>query len=466
MEGYLLLSLMAIVCGVFLWRPLLSNGKPTASRGEHEIEFYKDQLSEIERDLNRGIIRAEEAEASRIEISRKIINCEHEPSSQHQWSQKNQQLFALAAAFFVPVAGLLIYFSQGSPALQSGAAKTVDRGQSISGKIPTNLQTKITALRASLDDNPNDVKAWLSLGRTYFQVGRYQRAAEIFMEATTVFPENADFFARAGEALVLGSNGAVVPAAELAFKRALKFLPKDARSQYYLALGDQQNGRLEEALKKWLQLEADSPPNAPWKDTLRIRITSLSKKLGKSSDSLTQDAGSASSQVSPEKIIPGPNREDVIAAQQLSPEDRREMINSMVEGLAAKLESSPDDLNGWKRLARARKVLGQKSLEKIALKRVAELQPRNVEAQLEYLSAVVELASPDNPNASELKPVLARILERDDRNPRALWYSGVLAKAEGRKAAAVEYWSNLLSITDPNSPQYVELRNEIMALEK
>mgnify|MGYP005651955633 CR=1 FL=1 len=74
MEGYLLLSLMAIVCGVFLWRPLLSNGKPTASRGEHEIEFYKDQLGEIERDLNRGIIRADEAEASRIEISRKIIN--------------------------------------------------------------------------------------------------------------------------------------------------------------------------------------------------------------------------------------------------------------------------------------------------------------------------------------------------------------------------------------------------------
>jgi len=117
-------------------------------------------------------------------------------------------------------------------------------------------------------------------------------------------------------------------------------------------------------------------------------------------------------------------------------------------------------------LARARKVLGQKSLEKIALKRVAELQPRNVEAQLEYLSAVVELAAPDSPNASELKPVLARILGRDDRNPSALWYSGVLAKAEGRNAAAVEYWSNLLSITDPNSPKYVELRNEIIALEK
>ena len=75
MEGYLVLSLMAVVCAALLWRPLMNSGRPTATRAEYELEFYKDQLNEVERDRERGIISIEEAEASRLEISRKIINC-------------------------------------------------------------------------------------------------------------------------------------------------------------------------------------------------------------------------------------------------------------------------------------------------------------------------------------------------------------------------------------------------------
>ena len=70
------------------------------------------------------------------------------------------------------------------------------------------------------------------------------------------------------------------------------------------------------------------------------------------------------------------------------------------------------------------------------------------------------------PSSVELKPILVRILRRDDRNPSALWYSGMLAKAEGRKKDAVKHWSNLLSVSDPNSPRYVELKNEIRSLEQ
>ena len=98
MESLLVLSLMAIVCGILLWRPLLKSGA-MASRSEHELEFYKDQLKEVERDQERGIIGPEEAEASRIEISRKIINCGDGVGSQAVWPKKKQFRFAVCAAF-------------------------------------------------------------------------------------------------------------------------------------------------------------------------------------------------------------------------------------------------------------------------------------------------------------------------------------------------------------------------------
>ena len=91
MEGYLVLSLMAVVCAALLWRPLMNSGRPTATRAEYELEFYKDQLNEVERDRERGIISIEEAEASRLEISRKIINCGDIRASQSIWPQKNKR---------------------------------------------------------------------------------------------------------------------------------------------------------------------------------------------------------------------------------------------------------------------------------------------------------------------------------------------------------------------------------------
>ena len=57
---------------------------------------------------------------------------------------------------------------------------------------------------------------------------------------------------------------------------------------------------------------------------------------------------------------PGPTAEQVQAAQELSVEDRAEMILAMVEGLADRLDENPQDPEGWARLIRARTVLGQK----------------------------------------------------------------------------------------------------------
>ena len=55
----------------------------------------------------------------------------------------------------------------------------------------------------------------------------------------------------------------------------------------------------------------------------------------------------------------GPTAEQMQAAQEMTPEERAEMILAMVDGLAARLEDNPQDEQGWSRLIRARSVLGQ-----------------------------------------------------------------------------------------------------------
>ena len=53
----------------------------------------------------------------------------------------------------------------------------------------------------------------------------------------------------------------------------------------------------------------------------------------------------------------GPSEEDIAAASTMSQEDRDAMVRGMVDGLAARLENEPDDLEGWLMLIRSYAVL-------------------------------------------------------------------------------------------------------------
>jgi len=60
-----------------------------------------------------------------------------------------------------------------------------------------------------------------------------------------------------------------------------------------------------------------------------------------------------------EQVRSSPSAEDIAAMQNLSEEDRQVAIENMVESLRARLEDNPNNVEGWQRLLRARKVLGQ-----------------------------------------------------------------------------------------------------------
>ena len=125
-----------------------------------------------------------------------------------------------------------------------------------------------------------------------------------------------------------------------------------------------QAGDLAGALQDWIDLAAIAPPDAPWLSAVREQIARAAADLGTDPSTLAPSAEVAD--LLPEGTagttrpsLPGPTREDVAAAADMSAEDRAAMVRAMVERLAARLEEDPDDIDGWRRLARAWSVLGE-----------------------------------------------------------------------------------------------------------
>ena len=78
---WLLLALMTAGALLAILRPLLrAQTAPAEAADAGTMAVYRDQLAEIDADLARGVIDTAEAEAARIEISRRLLSAAEGPA--------------------------------------------------------------------------------------------------------------------------------------------------------------------------------------------------------------------------------------------------------------------------------------------------------------------------------------------------------------------------------------------------
>lgn len=343
---WLLFAAMTGAAIAALLRPL--SRRIEAEADHRELDLYKDQLAEISRDLERGLIEPVEAEAAKVEVSRRLIAAadalEKRKAEGAGKRGKARRSTALAIIVALPAISLAIYLALGSPALpdlpfSQRMAAPVD-------KLP--LDALVLRVEQHLKDDPKDIRGWEVLGPAYIRQQRYADAVNAWSEAIALGGETAGRLAARGEARALAEGGVVVPAAREDFAKAAGLDPKEPRAQYYLGIAEIEDGKKDAAAKRWKALLASAPKDAPWRPSVEAELAALEN---------------------PGQAQPGPTADQVGAAANMSPEARQQMIEGMVGKLAARLEKAPNDLQGWLRLIRAYGVLGKRAEAEAALAR-------------------------------------------------------------------------------------------------
>lgn len=158
-----------------------------------------------------------------------------------------------------------------------------------------------------------------------------------------------------------------------------------------------------------------------------------------------------------------PARERADSPANLPPEQQAQMIRGMVENLAARLATDPDDLAGWRRLTRSYRVLGEMDKAREAALQAARLAPKDVEV----LAEVADLHAPAGPEA-ELSPVLLdalrRMLELQPDHVQALFFLGLQAVRDKDPATARGLWERLLEVIPPESGAAAAIRQQLEAM--
>ncbi|MDP6473910.1 MAG: c-type cytochrome biogenesis protein CcmI [Alphaproteobacteria bacterium] len=402
---WLVAALMTVAALALVLVPLLRSHRRAPRRVEFDMAIYRDQLNELESDLSRGLVGEDQSEAARVEIQRRMLaaarrgggespapeGAEEAPAAPADKARNRLLMGAMAVA--IPALAVALYLILGAPgtpgqpfsgvAQQGGGATTQAMGDQ-------SMDATIANLARRLEQEPGDVQGWLLLGRSLLSVQRYGESAQAFATAAKLSGGDPEVNSMMAEAMVLAAGGVVTPDAEAAFETVLGARPDDAAAQYYIGKALAQRGRPVEALEVWRKLAAETPLDVPW----RPDLVAMMERAAEEAD---MDLGEIPFAAPATAQPPGPSQEDMAAAAEMSPDEQLEMIRSMVGRLAARLAEEPDDLEGWRNLARSYRVLGEDAKAAEAERRVAELEGgtdgapgESAEEQAQKVGAMVE----------------------------------------------------------------------------
>ena len=334
MVWFVLAGMAACAVLAAVWPLLRASSGAKADPAANEAAFYKAQLEEIRRDVERGLLPQGEAESARAEAARRLIAAASGPSQAPPPAGRRYRLAAAALiAVGLPAVAFPLYARLGQPTMPDEPLASRQIGPHNDGEI----EAAVAAVEKRLIAKPDDGKGWAVIAPVYMRLERYSDAAHAYAEALRLLGEDPLRRSAYGEALVAAAGGVVTDEARQQFDRALTEQPGQPQARFYLALATEQDGKKADAIRDYESLLADSPPDAPWRSVVSARLAAL-----KGGPAPATDAAAI-------------------------PEAQRPMIEGMVSRLATRLASNGGSVDEWSRLIRAYAVLHEADKAKAAL---------------------------------------------------------------------------------------------------
>ena len=374
MTFWIVITVIALAITGLLVLALLRGRAGEEPPAAYDLQVYRDQLKEIDRDLARGVIAAEDADRVRAEVSRRILAADAQLKEGGDTGGQPKQgglIMAAIIALIVIGGGLGLYWKIGAPGygdvplevrIEDAKAKHANRASQAEYEATLPAQTPITPdteyaeliekLRQTVAERPDDLQGHQLLARNEANLGNEKAAYEAQGEVLRIKGDEAtvgDYIFHA-ELLISVAQGYVSPEAEASLRSAMEIQPNHPVARYYWGLMLIQNDRQDLAFRMWEQLLLEGPADAPWIGPIRANIERLAWEAGVKFQ-MPQMVNSPD--------LSGPTAEDMQAASEMEEGDRQAMIQGMVDSLNDRLATEGGSADEWARLISAYGVLGQ-----------------------------------------------------------------------------------------------------------
>lgn len=336
----------------------------------YDLDVYRDQLREVARDLERGVLSEADAERATNEVSRRILAADAALARSQSGMRVGRAapVVALGTALILIGGTFYIYLELGAPGYGDLALRDrIESAQILRAERPSQDAAEaslpspplsdaspdyvalVEQLRDAVQNRPDDLEGLILLSQAESRLGNF--AAAHAAKAQVIEQKGADAtatdFSEYADLMILAAGGYVSPEAEAVLERTLAMDPTDGPARYYFGLMMSQTGRPDTALRVWDQLLREGPEDAPWITPIDAQITNMAMRAGV--DYARPAIGSGR----------GPSQADIAAAEDMTPSERMDMIRGMVTGLSDRLATEGGPVEEWAQLISALGTLGE-----------------------------------------------------------------------------------------------------------
>lgn len=370
---------LAVAAAIFapIWRARAADAPAAQPAAAYDLQVYRDQLREVERDLERGVINAEDAARLRTEIGRKVLEADRKLGDETAQARSGGTAIAALAVMGLLVAGAIgLYWREGVPgAPDLPIAARIAQAERAYDNRPSQTEAEASApapvapaqpdpeyerlveqLREAVSRSPEDPQGLALLATSEMRLGNIAAAREAQQRLIDVRRDeaSAEELMQLSALMMESAGGLITPEAEEVLARALKQDPRQPQARYLLGLMQLQNGRPDRAFPIWRQLLEEGPPDAPWIAPISTSISDLAWLAGQPDYAPPETAPDAAGM----PALPGPDADAMAAAGDMTPEERQQMIGGMVARLEARLADEGGTPEEWARLISSLVVIG------------------------------------------------------------------------------------------------------------
>ncbi len=261
--------LCVAVALAFVLPPLLRK-KPIvakAARRDINIAVYRDQMKEMEADRTSGLLSDAQFQAGKLELESRLAEDALTKVDVSMAPVASRRLgFTLAGV--LPVAAFGIYFLLGNPlsltAIAEAQANPPVMPPTAGGQGEHDIMQMIQKVEERTKTDPNDVTAWVLLGKTYAAVGHWPEALHAYEKAIKLKPDVPAVMTGYAEALAISRNRVLKGEPIQMVLQALEKDPNDIKGLELAAISAFQEQNFAQAAFYFKHLHKQLPPDSPY----------------------------------------------------------------------------------------------------------------------------------------------------------------------------------------------------------
>ncbi|MGD8619876.1 MAG: c-type cytochrome biogenesis protein CcmI [Gammaproteobacteria bacterium] len=293
-----LAAVMVMIALLFILPALFRSRKPGTrgiDRDTLNVEVIRSQLAELDADLQIGRLSQDQYAAARRDLEQELLSDLAGSGPGDSGKTRSGQWAALVLIVAIPLLAAGLYNQLGSreiiPLLAQMQANPPQQHPGSSGR--PSVEEMVNQLAERMRSQPDDIKGWTMLARSYVVLKRYDAAVDAYRNILRLGGNSPELLADYADALAMSAGGRFTPETGELLQRALAAQPDNVKALWLAGHWKNQEGDPAAAIEYWQKAAALLPADGEDAAVIGRQIAQAREQLGLPPQAVVQTAAAA-----------------------------------------------------------------------------------------------------------------------------------------------------------------------------